>query len=347
MIEPPLPGGPHCPLLPTPVPGIGGEILNNPEHFEVDELPAYAPSGEGTHWFVQVRKVGLNSAEVRELLATAAGVDPRDVGMAGRKDRHAITTQWFSLPAKPVDPGDERVALLHVAQHGHKLRMGHLAGNRFRVRVSSVTHPEHLPALVEGLQAGLPNYFGAQRFGRFGLADGLRLLDQPRRRVKDPKFLASVVQSAVFNCWLGARVQAGALHTALAGDILRKRETGGLFVCTEPEVDTPRVAAGEVDPTGPMPGPKTWAAEADAALAEAAALEALGLGEDRRYVLGRFADGTRRVARIVPADFTAEPDGSDLVLGFTLPKGAFATVVLGYLIEPAGVVARTVVGEDD
>ncbi|MCA9527722.1 MAG: tRNA pseudouridine(13) synthase TruD [Myxococcales bacterium] len=347
MIEPPLPAGPHCPLSTAPLAGVGGEIHNDPEHFEVDELAAYAPSGEGTHWFVQIRKVGLNSVEVRELLAAAAGVDPRDVGMAGRKDRHAITTQWFSLPAPPVDPGEERLTLLQVAQHGQKLRMGHLAGNRFRVRITGVRHPEHLPALVDGLRAGLPNYFGAQRFGRFGLADGLRLLNHPRRRVKDPKFLASVVQSAVFNHWLGARVAAGALHTAIAGDILRKRETGGLFVCAEPDVDGPRVAAGEVDPTGPLPGPKTWAAEADAAVAEAAALDALGLTPDQRHVLGRFADGTRRVARIVPADFTAEPEGDDLVVGFTLPKGAFATVVLGYLIDPTTPFGRTVVGEGD
>lgn len=322
-----------CPF--ETVAGIGGEISNDPAHFHVDEIPAYGFSGEGEHWYVRVQKTGLTTPELRDMLAHAAGVSERDVGTAGRKDRQAVTTQWLSMPKKPVDPGHPAVVLLDVTRHGNKLRLGHLAGNRFRVRITGVRSPERLPELLAALERGVPNYYGSQRFGRFGLVDGLRLLSDPRRRVKDPQFLASVVQSAVFNHWLGARVAAGRLHVAVGGDILRKRASGGLFVCQDPEVDTPRVSSGELDPTGPMPGPKTWAAEGEAAAAEAVALEALGLTAEMQATLGRFAEGTRRVARIQPADLQVQfVDEKTLDIAFTLPKGAFATVVLGALIDP-------------
>lgn len=340
-MQPPLPGGPACPFG-LPPPGIGGEISNDPQHFQVDELPAYPLSGTGEHYFVRVRKTGLTTPEVRTLLAEAAGVPERDMGVAGRKDRHAVTTQWFSMQRPPVDPGHPQLELLEVTRHGNKLRLGHLVGNRFVVRITGVQRPERLPALVAELARGVPNYYGAQRFGRFGLEDGLRLLAEPRRRVKDPQFLASTVQSAVFNRWLGARVAAGLLHQAIAGDILRKRATGGLFVCEAPEVDTARVEAGELDPTGPMPGPRTWAATGDAAAAEEAAVAAMGLTPELLAVLGRFAEGTRRHARVQPTDLTAEFAGEDVLdLTFTLPKGAFATVLLGALIDPSQPFART------
>lgn len=328
------PGGPGCPLGTHDLPGIGGRLDGEPSHFRVDEIAAYAPEGEGDHWFVRVEKVGLNTHDVRTMLATAAGCDVRDVGVAGRKDRHAITTQWFSVPAEPGPLEDERVTVLEVARHRHKLRMGHLRGNRFCIRLVDV-HPDaaaRLPALVSRLERGVPNYFGAQRFGRFGLVDAARLIDG--KRVKDPRFAASALQSAVFNAWLGARLRDGLLDTALLGDVLKKRETGGLFVSEDAAVDGPRVAAGEVDPTGPLPGPKGMAAAAEAAEREVTALAAMGVDDAVLGRLARFAPGGRRVARLVPEDLDLQLDGADLVARFTLPKGAYATTVLAELAHP-------------
>ena len=70
----------------------------SPEDFRVEEIPLYAPAGEGEHTFVRVEKVGRTTEEVARDLARAAGVAPRDVGYAGRKDRIAIATQWLSVP---------------------------------------------------------------------------------------------------------------------------------------------------------------------------------------------------------------------------------------------------------
>lgn len=337
----PLPGTPQAPWLSAALPGLGGHIGPTPEDFRVVEIPAYTPSGEGTHFYVEVEKRGLSTGAVRELLARAAGVRPADIGVAGRKDTQAVTRQWFSLPCPPVDPEDPGVRLLGPAQrHGNKLRTGHLRGNTFTIRLVALDADAEArwPALQAALASGMPNYFGEQRFGRGArnLPDALDFLADPRRRVRDPEFLASVVQSAVFNRWLGERVADGTLDRAHEGDVLRKRETGGLFVCTDPETDTARVAAGEVDPTGPMPGAKTMPATGPAAEREARALAALGLSEKALATLHRFAPGTRRVARVVPEGLSLIFKEREAEVRFTLPAGSFATVLLGELCHPAG-----------
>jgi tRNA(Glu) U13 pseudouridine synthase TruD len=147
--------------------------------FQVDELPAYTPSGEGEHLYAEIRKEGLNTDEVAERLVRAARLRRDAVGYAGRKDRHAVTTQWFSLhlPGKTADGDAELLATaladeprLHLLQHGrhrNKLRTGHLRGNRFRLGLDHIdnTVAERLAALARD---GLPNRYGAQRFGSHG-----------------------------------------------------------------------------------------------------------------------------------------------------------------------------------
>ncbi len=344
--DPPLPGTAGHPRRTAALVGIGGAVGPDPADFVVDEVPNYAPDGEGDHWFVRVRKTRLSTPAVRQALARAAGVDARAIGFAGRKDTHAVTTQWFSLPAvhgaeAPEIAPIDGVEVLEYARHGRKLRLGHLAGNRFTIRLVGVADDAEvrLPPLAEALARGMPNYYGGQRFGSRGrsLHQALAFAARPKRRVRDPKFLASVLQAAVFNSWLGARVADGLLDDAVGGDVLRKRETGGVFVCAEPAVDGPRVAAGEVDPTGPMPGGRMMPAEGPAAKREAEAA-ALWQTDCALSALGRFAPGTRRVARVVPADLEWSRDPADpsaLCVRFTLPSGAYATVVLGELCGAA------------
>ncbi|MCA9283453.1 MAG: tRNA pseudouridine(13) synthase TruD, partial [Phycisphaerales bacterium] len=210
----------------------------------------------------QIRKRGLTTAQAKGMLAKAAGVGLRNVGSAGRKDKWAVTTQWLSLPAEPKPIDDDRLQVLQVVRHGRKLKMGHLKGNRFRVRLRGL-HPDaadRLAALQALVAQGVPNYFGEQRFGHDNLTQALHMLDHgpPRDRRVDPGFLASALQSAVFNHWLGWRVTAGDLHRLVPGDVLQKRETGGLFTSQDAEADAARVVAGEVDPCGPLVGPKAY-----------------------------------------------------------------------------------------
>lgn len=151
-------------------------IRKTPDDFVVDEIPIVEPEGEGEHLWVEVWKRGLDTMEVRRRLARAARVSERSIGLAGRKDRYAVTRQWFSLPAAAevslLEAGEEGAwRVLREVRNGRKLRLGWLRGNRFQLTL------RELPAGViteiarraEALSAaGVPNAFGPQRFGREG-----------------------------------------------------------------------------------------------------------------------------------------------------------------------------------
>ena len=162
-------------LLTRDLPGTGGLHKATPEDFIVDELPAYSPSGEGSHTFVRVEKRGLTTAEAVARLCRALDVSPRDAGAAGQKDWQALTRQWISLP--DVDPARalaataDGVRVLEAARHGNKLRTGHLAGNRFTLTLRGVAADGLARARViidRLVNHGLANYFGPQRFGARG-----------------------------------------------------------------------------------------------------------------------------------------------------------------------------------
>ena len=88
-----LPQWPHA----YPASGASATLKRLNEDFIVTELPLQLPSGEGEHLWLDVEKNGANTAFVAQQLAAAAGVQERDVGYAGLKDRYAITRQWFSI----------------------------------------------------------------------------------------------------------------------------------------------------------------------------------------------------------------------------------------------------------
>jgi tRNA pseudouridine13 synthase len=339
----------ELPRLTADVPGCGGAFKLVPEDFEVEEVPAYLPSGDGEHLYLWLEKRGRDTREVVKALAGALGVSEDDVGVAGMKDRQAVTRQLISVPAR-AEPKVEGFALegvrvLWTKRHGNKLRTGHLRGNRFRLRLRGVKDlgaaRETFSQLVE---RGLPNYFGEQRFGRAGdNADQGKLLLLGQRLAKRPdrfqrKLYLSAFQSRLFNRALVERLRAGTLATALLGDVLRKEETGGLFVCEAPEVDGPRVAAFEVSPAGPLFGPKMPASAGDVAEAEARLLVAEGITLEDFKRGGGETEGGRRPyrVRLGSPELVPEPSsegGEDVWLTFELPRGAYATEVLHELLK--------------
>jgi len=208
-----------------------------PEDFRVDEIPAYLPSGSGAHLYLRVEKRGLTSREVARALAARLGVPERDVGIAGLKDRQAVTTQWLSLPvAADPDPahlGGEGFRILEASRHQNKLRTGHTRGNRFSIAVRGGDLARASACALALGERGLANFFGAQRFGATGRnADVGRALlrgrlDDPevRRSARD-RFLRrlciSAWQSLLFNRWLEERLRDGLFASALRGDAMKK-----------------------------------------------------------------------------------------------------------------------------
>ena len=318
----------------TMTPGTGGRLRAEPADFQVQEVPAYLPGGSGEYLYLHVEKTGHTTAHVVRELCAQLGVRDRDVGVAGLKDRHAVTTQWLSLPAK-VEPrlGDfslPGVRILETSRHSNKLGMGHLHGNRFVVRVRGAAGMaeqagETLATLAQG---GVPNYFGPQRFGLGGLnaEEGLRVL-RGESELRDPRvrrFLTSSVQSAIFNALVSLRLERKVFDRLLTGDMAKKHDTGGVFLVEDAEAETPRAQRGEVSATGTLFGRKVKPLTADAGALEAEALALFGLSPQ----VFASRKGDRRLIRVFPAEAEVRPVDDGYVLAFTLPKGSFATSVL-------------------
>jgi tRNA pseudouridine13 synthase len=318
-------------------------VRTTPEDFRVDEVPLYPPSGEGTHTFVRVEKRMRTTEAVARDLARAGGVRSGDVGYAGRKDRVAVTTQWFSVPdlepeaALGLDLPDAKV--LEAVRHPHKLRTGQLRGNRFTLRLRGVDTEALARAqkrLADAQVRGLPNRFGTQRFGRDGdNADRARRYCAGTLRVRDrreARFLVSAWQAEVFNAVLVARPLP--LDVLEEGDLAMRHDSGGAFSVTDAEVEQPRATAFEISPTGPIFGPRMTWPTASVALRERAVMEEHGLDPDALRLPGVRARGARRALRVRPDSAQVNSEADAVVLSFELPAGSFASVAVEELFGP-------------
>ena len=325
---------------------MAGQFKASPEDFIVEEIPAYLPCGEGEHLFLWIEKTGLSTPEVVSSLARELKLRERDVSYAGLKDRQAVARQWLCVPAR-AEPlvgllAIPQLRVLEAKRHRNKLRTGHLEGNRFQIRIRHPVDLDSGRAAIEQLRRrGLPNYYGAQRFGRSGqnasagkaVLRGERVsgLDRFRR-----KLFLSAFQSMLFNRALSARIGGGRFSTALAGDVMQKHSSGGLFVCEDPAVDQPRLDSFEISPTGPLFGPKMLRP-----MGEVAAVEAELLAEEHMALEdfesgGGETQGARRPYRLPIGRCELARDGDDAWLSFELPKGSYATALLREVLGPRG-----------
>ncbi|WP_428504640.1 tRNA pseudouridine(13) synthase TruD [Roseateles sp.] len=296
------------------------KLLN--EDFIVTELPLQLPFGAGEHIWLDVEKNGANTAFVAQQLAAAACVQEWDVGYAGLKDRYAITRQWFSIYLPKGETPDltqlqhPEFKVLSQSRHVKKLRPGDLQGNRFRIVLRDVTGDRD--AIEANLQAvasqGVPNYFGAQRFGHDGgnVEQGRAMLAR-EIRVRNPKkkgIYLSAVRSFVFNEVLALRIQQGLWGQTLPGDVMDEadRPTGPLW------------GRGRVVTSDQAQALENGVAERHAILCDG--MEHAGLDQDRRALVA------------CPEDMTWEwPQADQLVLTFSLPAGTYATSVLSEILQ--------------
>jgi tRNA pseudouridine13 synthase len=165
-------------FLTADLPGTGGWIKEKPADFAVEELPLYSPSGEGEHTFFEIRKVGLSTFQAARAIAQALGVSANRISYAGLKDAQAVTCQVLSVdriaPAAVMAVQVPNVRVLWAERHNNKLRIGHLRGNRFTIRIRGVEESmaDNCRAILGVLgQRGVPNRYGPQRFGQRGDSD--------------------------------------------------------------------------------------------------------------------------------------------------------------------------------
>ncbi len=302
------------PLLTADLPGIGGRIKQQPEDFEVEEVPAYEPCGSGEFLYLWIEKRDLGAEYFVRQVAKRLRVPNDEVGTAGLKDRRAVTRQWVSVPAdaepRLAELDGEGIKVLRTGRHGNKLKPGHLHGNRFRIR----------------------NFYGPQRFGKNGetLDLGLRALrgeGESRNRFLR-KLALSAAQSALFNACLAQRIRDGFLRQVLLGDVMAKWPFGGMFTVTDVGAEQPRFDRRETVHTGPMFGRKMFPTAGLAAEREAAILREAGLTAQSFHGFGKLLQGTRRLNLVYLDDLAATREEADVVLTFTLPAGSYATVLL-------------------
>jgi tRNA pseudouridine13 synthase len=322
---------------------VSGALRVEPADFIVEERLGFEPDGGEAHRLLLVEKIGANTLFVARALAARAGKPQGDVGFAGLKDRRAIARQWFSVPAARdaasfVGYTGEGFRVLGEHPHSRKLRRGALAGNHFRIRVRGLQgDADAISARFETVvAAGMPNYFGPQRFGLDGanLRRVRRWLETGRLpRGREPRaFLLSSARALAFNAVLGARVAASTWNRLLPGEVVNLSGSRSVFAAGNPDEGLlERLRQGDVSPTGPLPGAGGVLPGGEAGRVEAAALQPVAPLPGLLSAVG--LRGERRPLVVRPAAFRHLLDGDVLTVEFDLPRGAFATSVLREILD--------------
>ena len=330
----------------------------NSENFVVEEKQLYEWSNQGEWLILKIRKKDLTTHELLKILSERVGVKTRDIGYAGLKDKHGMTIQNISIPKRFLNKIEKfkhpKIKILEKHIHSNKLKIGHLKGNRFFIRLKKVspTDAKKIDKVLKEIKKfGIPNYFGYQRFGRDNSAiQGKQIIEGElviRNRAVE-KLLINAYQSELFNEWLTERIKLSNIFNEfdakellnrypkeivefvkkqkhpfklLPGDLMRHYPYGRDFPLELDEVD--RFVEKDISPTGLLSGKKVKIAT-----------DFAGEIEKKYYRIIPGRDGERRYAWIFPEDIQGNYNEKEWQynLNFFLPKGAYATVFLEILL---------------
>jgi tRNA pseudouridine13 synthase len=338
---------------------ISAKIKSQADDFIVEENMDIEFSGEGEHCWIYIKKRECNTDWVAQQLAKYCGVKKLAVAYAGLKDRHALTSQWFSvqLPGKPTPDwaefessfstpeSDESVRVLQCFRHNRKLQRGALKSNTFKItlRELSDTSEKCFDLLTqrcdEIAENGVPNYFGPQRFGRAynNLEQATKLFSNPRYKLAKHKrsLYLSAARSWLFNSILSERISNKVWNSRLPGDVYM---LDGKSACFKDELNgdavdelNQRLERNEIHPTAILWG------EGDAMVAlQAAEMEAEIIDQFPVYRDGLIAarlKSQRRACRVIPRQLECSRLEHDFEVSFTLPAGSYATMVLAEIFS--------------
>ena len=323
--------------------GLKGKIRHKPEDFQVDEIMPFVPSGQGEHVWLHIRKTGENTDWLAAQLARIAAVPRKDVGYAGMKDRHAVTTQWFSVQMPGREAPDwqqslpDSIQIIEEQRHDRKLKRGALQGNRFKLVIRDfIGSEDELSKVVTRIrEKGIPNYYGEQRFGHDGA--NIRKAEQwfkgefkVKGRTKRSIYL-SAARSWIFNHILSERVQQGSWNQAVEGDVFILNNSNSCFLEPVDNDIIQRINSKDLHPSGALWGRGRLASQAAVLTLEeqvASRFETLCDGLERN---GLKQERKALRLNVDDLDYTHTVDEAESVrvsLAFTLPAGAFATAVL-------------------
>ena len=315
-----------------------GNIKTQVDDFIVEEQLPFQADGVGEHAFIQIQKQGENTDYIARSLARIANVRQRDIGFAGLKDRHGLTTQWFSvwLPGK-ADPDwseivTDHIKVLQSTRHSRKLKRGVLTGNQFHLLIRNFSgDSQYCEQQLEKIKVhGFPNYFGKQRFGLQGqnintalaLFAGIRKIKRQQRGI-----YLSAARSFLFNQVLTHRVKQMTWDQVLNDDILMFADSKSYFKAEIVDDELrKRVNNGILHPTGGLYGKGEMLAN------ELIIIESYH--ELTSGLLKFDLKSDRRVLRVIPQNLQWNfLNPQQLRLSFFLPAGSYATALLREIIN--------------
>ncbi|WP_163834985.1 tRNA pseudouridine(13) synthase TruD [Spartinivicinus ruber] len=313
------------------------------EDFVVEEVLGITPTEEGEHELLWVEKIGQNTAWVAKQLAAYAGIQQRQVSYCGLKDRQAVTRQWFSLHLPGKQGPDwqqlnlDGVNILKVVRHQRKLARGCHAGNQFVIRLKEgVVAEKKLIERISRIQAqGVPNYFGAQRFGydNHNLTRAEQWFSgewRPKKNQQDIYW--SAARAYIFNKVLNFRVKHHLWAELIKGDVLQFNDSNTLILPDKID-DAAKVKwqQAELIATGPLWGKGHLLSQEQAAEIENNLAE-----EEQLLTDGLVAGGVamaRRSLVVYPQQLVWQQQQDNIEISFYLPKGAYATAVVRELVD--------------
>ena len=352
---------------------IEAYFSKNSDDFVVREIPLYEFSGDGEHLIVEISKKDMTTQEALHVLSEVTGAKMRDFGYAGLKDKQGMTTQFISMPRKfesnLANFSHEKMKILSLNVHKNKLRIGHLKGNSFFIRLKKVL-PSNAKKLEQAFvsidKMGYANYFGYQRFGKFGdnAETGLELLKngtingKKSKNVKLNDFLISAYQSDLFNRWLSKRVEISRFaqdfslgelaqiypyldnailknlksqkrfFKLMEGEVLGHYPHGKCFLCEDLDAEGARFDARDITSCGLIAGAKAYEAQG-----AARAVEDQVFAQANEYKAKMT--GSRRFAWCYLEDtsYKYNEEKAHFTINFTLQKGSYATVVLEEILH--------------
>ena len=352
---------------------IEAYFSKNSDDFVVREIPLYEFSGDGEHLIVEISKKDMTTSDALHVLSEVTGAKMRDFGYAGLKDKQGMTTQFISMPRKfesaLTNFSHEKMKILSLNVHKNKLRIGHLKGNSFFIRLKKVL-PNNAKKLEQAFvsidKMGYANYFGYQRFGKFGdnAATGLELLKNGTingKKSKNPKlndFLISAYQSDLFNRWLSKRMEISRfaqdfslgeltqIYPYLGGENLKKLKSqkrffkliegevlghyphGKCFLCEDLDAEGARFDTRDITSCGLIAGAKAYESQG-----AARAVEDQIFAQANEYKAKMT--GSRRFAWCYLEDtsYKYNEEKAHFTINFTLQKGSYATVVLEEILH--------------
>ena len=330
------------------------------ERFFVEEIPLYRFTGNGNYLILKIKKTDMSTWKLITVLAKATGLEERDIGYAGLKDKSATTIQYISLPKKyekelKKNLTTERVDILEQTYNKAPIKIGHLKGNRFSIILHRINEAEakFFNTTAKMMQTkGIPNYYGYQRFGEDAKSylQGKEIAHSGKKlKGSREKLMVAAYQSHLFNQWLGSRVKLSKIIASekpdtaakklkypkelvhvlasqpqffklFLGDIVMPYPHGKPSFIKEMMQSSKLFKEGKLSPTGLLCGANALRSQSDAYYLE----------EPYDDTELSSLKGERRFAWIWPEEVETvyNKEKQHLTVDFYLPRGAYATTFL-------------------